>query len=217
MTVTIINPNATVSMTAAMLDAARRAVPGGGFIGVTSHQGPPSIQGVEDGERATAPLLELVRAASDNGAGAIIIGCFDDTALAAARSAARCPVIGIGQAGYHAAAMAGARFSVVTTLAVSIPILEGNITTYGLRGACARVRASGVPVLALENDPDAAAERVLDEMARAEAEDCINALVLGCAGMVDIPRRARGRIMAPIIDGVAAAATVASFLSRSKA
>jgi len=213
--ITFINPNSTVSMTAAMVAAARAAAPGARIEGVTSHGGPPAIQGEADGALALAPLLDCVRAASGAGARAIVIGCFDDTGLAQARAIATCPVIGIGQAGYHLAALSGGRFSVVTTMAVSIPILHGNIIRYGFGAQLGRVRASGVPVLALEDDPDAAAARVIDEMEIAAREDDVAAIVLGCAGMVDIPRRAAGRVSARIIDGVVAAAGLAVMLSRA--
>lgn len=211
--IALINPNATAAMTDAMLAAARDAAPGADIIGVTSHDGPPSIQGEADGAAALPHLLRLARQASDDGARAVIIGCFDDTGLPEARAACACPVIGIGQAGYHLAALAGARFSVVTTLAVSVPILEGNVEAYGLTGQLARVRASGVPVLALETDPDAAATRVIDEIAAAAREDAVQSVVLGCGGMVDIPRRAAGRTPVRIIDGVAAAARFAAMLA----
>ena len=104
-----------------MLRTARETVPTAEFEGWTSHDGPPAIQGAEDGKLAEEPLLELVAKASDQGASAIIIGCFDDTALDAARDLADCPVIGIGQAAYHLAAIAGGQFSVVTTLESPCP------------------------------------------------------------------------------------------------
>jgi allantoin racemase len=180
---------------------------------ITSLDGPPSIQGEADGLAALAPLLALVEWESANGASAIVIGCFDDTGLAQARRIAACPVIGIGQAGYHLAAMAGGRFSVVTTLAISVPILRGNIEAYGLAGHLGRVRASGVPVLALETDPVAAARQVIAEMEAAEREDAIDSIVLGCAGMVHIPRLAKDRIGVRIIDGVASAVRIAAMLA----
>jgi len=52
--------------------------------------------------------------------------CFDDTGLEAARSAARGPVIGIGEAAFHVAALIAHRFSVVTTLSRSIAPIEAN-------------------------------------------------------------------------------------------
>lgn len=208
--IVLINPNSTVSMTDAMLRTVRETVPNAEFEGWTSHDGPPAIEGPEDGRLAEAPLLQLVAKASARGASAIIIGCFDDTALPAARDSAACPVIGIGQAAYHLAAVAGGRFSVVTTLAVSVPILEANIQSYGLAGLLGRVRSSGVPVLALEHDPQAAADQVVAEMKRAACEDDVDTVVLGCAGMVDIKQSAHNAPGMRIIDGVRAAAVFAS-------
>ncbi|MEO9826681.1 MAG: aspartate/glutamate racemase family protein [Paracoccaceae bacterium] len=205
--IVLINPNSTVSMTQSMLRTARETAPSAQFEGWTSHDGPPSIQGVEDGRLAEAPLLKLVEKASEQGATAIIIACFDDTALNAARKLATCPVIGIGQAAYHLAAIAGERFSVVTTLDVSVPILEANIQAYGLAGHLGKVRASGVPVLALEDDPHAARSQVVAELKSAAEEDHIDSVVLGCGGMVDIDQNQSPEIR--IIDGVRAAASFA--------
>lgn len=210
--IVILNPNSTVSMTDAMLETARSAIPQAQIEAWTSQDGPAAIEGPEDGEACIPPLMKLVQKASDAGARAIIIGCFDDTGLAQARSLAACPVIGIGQAAYHMAALAGRRFSVVTTLAVSTPILEQNIRDYGLGGNLARVRASGVPVLALETDIDRSATRVLDEIARAQTEDDIDCVVLGCAGMSHIPDHAGPQITVRLIDGVKAAAQIGAML-----
>jgi allantoin racemase len=210
--IVIINPNSTVSMTEAMLVTARKASPDARIEAWTSRDGPPAIQGPEDGEASLPPLLKLVAKASDQGARVIIIGCFDDTGLEEARGVATCPVIGIGQAAYHLAALAGARFSVVTTLAVSIPILAQNIQDYGLGGSLAQVRASGVPVLDLETDFEASAARVLGEIAQAQSEDNIQSVVLGCAGMSHIPARAGPDIKVRLIDGVKAAVQIGALL-----
>ena len=82
----VINPNATASMTEKIAIAARAAVPAGVEVtALTNHAGPASIQGPADGLAATAGLLDLVRGAQ---ADAIVIACFDDTALAEADLAA---------------------------------------------------------------------------------------------------------------------------------
>ena len=208
--IVLINPNSTVSMTNAMLRTARETVPSAIFKGWTSHDGPPAIQGAKDGLLAEQPMVELVANASEQGASAIIIGCFDDTGLDAARLIARCPVVGIGQAAYHLAALAGARFSVVTTLDVSVPILEANIHAYGLGGHLGKVRASGVPVLALDNDLTASTDRVMTEVQTAAREDCVQSVVLGCGGMVDIKQAEGQKSSIRLIDGVRAAACFAS-------
>ena len=80
----------------------------------------------------------------------MIVACFDDTGLDAARCLTAAPVVGIGEAGFHFASMLSNKFSVVTTLSRSVPAIEHNLVRYGLAHRCARVRASDVPVLELE-------------------------------------------------------------------
>lgn len=210
--IVIINPNSTVSMTQAMLHTARKALPEAQIEGWTSLDGPPAIQGPKDGAAAVPPLLRLVARANDQGASAIIIGCFDDTGLSLARDASDCPVIGIGQAAYHMASLIGPRFSVVTTLAASVPILEENVESYGFAKTLGRVRASGVPVLALETDRAPATAQVVAEAQRAVREDHINCIVLGCAGMSHIAEEHGAAFPVAMIDGVRTAVKFAAML-----
>ncbi|WP_420003902.1 aspartate/glutamate racemase family protein [Arenibacterium sp. LLYu02] len=201
----LINPNATEAMTADMTRVAQDQAGAIRVEGWTSLDGPPAIQGVEDGEAAVPPLLKLIEKAAPLKPRAILIGCFDDTGLAEAQALAPCPVFGIGQAAYHLAAMIGGRFSVVTTLDVSVPILRDNVLAYGLGGALAKVRASGVPVLALEQ----AEARVADEIRLAIAEDGVTSVVLGCGGMAALRDRLQAETPVRLIDGVRAAVAMA--------
>ncbi|QDL91883.1 HyuE hydantoin racemase [Paroceanicella profunda] len=206
----LVNPNTTVSMTEKAAEAARGAAPAGvEILARTSLSGPASIQGAEDGAAALPGLFAALRAGAAEGADAAIIACFDDTGLAEARALFPGPVLGIGQAAFHAAALSGHRFSVVTTLSVSIPVIEENLEAYGLAALCARVRASEVPVLALEELGGAAEAQVSAEIGRAVAEDGAGAIVLGCAGMADLADRLSAAHGVPVIDGVRAAVRLA--------
>ena len=214
MTVVVINPNSTAAMTDAMTQAARLAEPSLAFEGWTSESGPPAIQGAEDGAAATPPLLALVGKAAAGGASGIVIGCFDDTGLAEAARSVACPVLGIGQAAFHLCALRGWRFSVVTTLSVSVPVIEANIRGYGLSGSLGRVRASEVPVLDLERWPDRAATPILEEAWRAVEVDGIDAVVLGCAGMVNVTAKLRAALPVPVIDPIEAATGAMAWMTR---
>ena len=205
----IINPNSTQSMTDAILASAQAATDFE-VEAWTSHDGPPSIQGEEDGLRAVPPLLELIKSATDFDA--IIIACFDDTGLAEAKALANVPVIGIGEASYHTARLLGCRFSVVTTLSISVPVLQKNIAQTGFADICSRVRASEVPVLAIEHDPKASFAAIRAEALAACQEDDISAIVLGCAGMTGL-RESLSDLEAVIIDGVSAAVGLAASLA----
>lgn len=213
MTIIIINPNSTRSMTDAMVETAQRAAPDLTFEGWTSQNAPPAIQGREDGLAATPMLLELAEKAARDGVGGIVIGCFDDTALAEAARQKPCPVIGIGQAAYYACALRQRRFSVVTTLSVSVPVIEANIQHLGLAGHLGRVRASGVPVLDLDTAPSSAEALVMRETRAAVQADGIDAVILGCAGMVHLIDAVGASVPVPVVDPVAEAARAMMWLT----
>ena len=207
----VINPNTTASMTEKIGAAARDvAAAGTEIVARNPATGPASIQGVEDGEAALPGLFaEIDRA---QGFDAIIIACFDDTGLYEARRRTGVPVIGIGEAAYHYAMLIAERFSVVTTLSVSIPVIQENIMRYGLSARCGKVRASNVPVLELERPGSTARETISDEIASALLHDRSDAIVLGCAGMADLAADLSARHGVPVIDGVAAAVKLAEGL-----
>lgn len=205
MTVVLINPNSTVSMTEAALAAARAAAPELDWAGWTNAGGPPAIQSAEDGAAATPPLLELVAKAEAEGAEGIVLACFDDTGLPEARAAATCPVIGIGQASFVMATLRGDRFAVVTTTSGSVPVIGENIRAGGFGPALVHLGAAEVPVLELERDPAASAARIGAEVAVA-LEKGPATVVLGCAGMTHVIGLVRDACPVPVIDGVTAAA-----------
>jgi allantoin racemase len=205
-------------MTAAIGAAARRAAaPGTAIAAVNPPEGPAAIQGAEDGAAALPGLFavferEVLQAHSCD---AVVIACFDDTGLAELKARSPVPVVGIGEAGFLAAMLVAERFSVVTTLAVSLPVIEANLAAYGWSGRCARVRASGVPVLDLEGAEAKVVETVAAEIARAVAEDGCAAIVLGCAGMAELAQDMTERFGLPVIDGVTAAVAFCEALHRA--
>ncbi len=212
-----INPNTTQSMTDKVLEAARAAAGADVIVdAATSPHGPASIQGPEDGDAALPGLLEALRAGIETEYDGYAIACFDDTGLDDCRALTDKPVVGIGQAAFHAAIMLCENFSVVTTLAVSIPVIEENIQRFGLAGNCKRVRASDVPVLALEEPGSSAEQQISDEIAVAIKDDGCASIVLGCAGMAPLAARLSARHTIPVIDGVVAATGALTMLHAVK-
>ncbi len=143
MRIRVINPNTTAAMTATIERAAKEAAAAGTEIeAVTSSTGPVSIEGYYDEALCLPGLLMEIRKGEAAGADAHVIACFDDTGLDAARQLAAAPVIGIGEAAYHAATLIAHKFTVVTTLSRSIPALEHNLLKYGFerRAGCAPPR-----------------------------------------------------------------------------
>ncbi len=208
-----INPNSTISMTDKIAAAARAAAPGITIEGRTCHDSPAAIETPADDAAAVPHVIRAVLAAEAEGASACIIACFDDPGLTEARAAVSIPVIGIGEAAFHAAALLGKPWSVVTTTATAVPGMERNIAAYGLGGHCVRVRACNIRVLDLEDPASGAQDRVSDEIAIAKAQDGAQAITLGCAGMADLAAALSAKHGLTVIDGVAAATQMAVILA----
>jgi allantoin racemase len=220
MKILVINPNTTVSMTDKIAIAAKAvARPDTQIIATNSQDGPVSIEGYLDVATCIPGLLAEVKRHSD--VDAIVIACFDDTGLDAVRCLVDVPVIGIGEAAYHAASMVSAKFSVITTLSRSVTGLEANLSRYGLGARCARIRATDIPVLKLEEGDVATTDKIRNEIRLAITEDKAEAIVLGCAGMADLMAQLTREFGLPVVDGVASAiplveALVAAGLTTSK-
>lgn len=210
MRIHVINPNSTLAMTRTIADAARSAAsPGTEIDACTAVGTPPSIEGYRDEAMAVPAMLAAIIEAEGNGAQAHVIACFDDPGLSAAREVAAGPVIGICQAAVQVATTLAARFTVITTLPRSVPVIEDLIAAYGANHRCRRVRAVDMPVLALEADPEGTRNRLLAEARLAMAQDSAELIVLGCAGMSDLCKWLSEQIGIPVIDGVTAATRLA--------
>jgi allantoin racemase len=104
------------------------------------------------------------------------------------------------------------RFSIITTLPRSVPIIEDLVSDYGADRHCRKVRAINLPVLGLEEDPEEAERLLINEIEIAKREDRAEAIILGCAGMTSLCDRLRDVTGVPVIDGVAAAVKLAEAL-----
>ncbi|MGV9712952.1 aspartate/glutamate racemase family protein [Gordonia sp. NPDC003424] len=202
MRICVINPNTATAMTDVIAVAARAvARPDAEIVAVTSPMGPASIESHYDEALAVPGLL---RAIADNpGCDGYLIACFGDPGLDAAREIAEAPVLGIAEASMHVAASLGRGFSVVTTLHRTIGRAADLVDHYGFGRQCRGLHACDIPVLELETNP--ATADILEKACReALLTDGSDAVVLGCAGMADLPARMSAAIGAPVIDGVAA-------------
>ncbi|WP_404472013.1 aspartate/glutamate racemase family protein [Vreelandella venusta] len=206
MHIRVINPNTTIGMTTKIGEAASRIAATGTRISATQpDDGPVSIESHFDEAISAVGVLEEVLAGEREGVDAYVIACFGDPGLLAARELTRAPVIGIAEAAFHMASLISTRFSIVTTLGRTGIIAEHLLEQYGFRHHCRRVRAAEIPVLDLENDGDAALNRLIDECRRARDEDDIGAIVLGCGGMADLTDEIAREVGLPVIEGVTAA------------
>jgi len=204
MKVILINPNSTEAMTLSSVETAQKTAPEINFEGWTSFDGPPSIQGEEDGNHAIKPMLELVKKANKQKPSAIIIGCFDDTGLEQAREISLCPVLGIGESSFLLSYLFSGETAVITTVHEAVPIIKKNIKNAGYSTLISEVIAADVEVLDLEFSPTQSAVKF------AQASKALNGstqnIILGCAGAVKIKDEFETITGYKSFDGVTSAA-----------
>lgn len=205
MNIVLINPNTTEAMTARMHAAVSPLLGEGVHLSsLTANYGAPSIEGYYDEVFAIPPMIEMLTPMAGEIDG-VVVGCFDDTGVDALRCLLDVPVVGICQAAMQAAAVVANKFSIITTLPVSVPALEHLVVRHGFERMCGRVRAADIPVLDLEENTGSAVRLITEELEKALEDDGAEAIILGCAGMVELSRTLTERYGVPVIEGVGAA------------
>ncbi len=193
------------------------ARPGTAISAVAIEKGPASIETHRDEALAVPGVLFEVRKAEQQGVDAVVIDCMGDPGLDAARELVSIPVIGPAQAAMHLAAVLAHRFSVITVLEQTIPLVEEQVIRYGLAGKLASVRAVSIPVLELEEDKERVVEALIEEGVRAVREDGAHIIIPGCTGMIGLARRVQEGLAArgcpvPVIEPPWAAVKLAESL-----
>lgn len=214
MRILILNVNTTESMTEAIgRQAAAIASPGTEIVPLTPLFGADSVEGNYESYLAAIAVMETVRAYKEP-FDAVIQAGYGEHGREGLQELLNVPVVDITEAAASTAQFLGHKYSVVTTLDRTVPLIEDRLKLAGLDARCASVRASGMAVLDLERDPDAAVQAIVNESVRAVQEDRAEVICLGCGGMSDLAERVVESTGVPVVDGVAAAVTIAESLVR---
>ena len=214
MRILVVNVNTTQSMTNGIGRTARSvAAPGTEIVPLTPVFGADSVEGNYESYLAAVAVMETVRR-YDQPFDAVIQAGYGEHGREGLQELLEVPVVDITEAAASTAQFLGHKYSVVTTLDRAVPLIEDRLKLAGLDARCASVRASGLGVLELEADPEAAVEAIAAEAVRAVQDDHAEVICLGCGGMAELNERVAARTGVPIVDGVAAAVTIAESLVR---
>jgi allantoin racemase len=214
MRILVVNVNTTESMTEGIVEQARRvALPGTEIVGLTPAFGAESVEGNLESYLAAVAVMDRVLA-YDEPFDAVIQAGYGEHGREGLQELLDVPVVDITEAAASTAMYLGHRYSVVTTLDRAVPLIEDRLLLAGLDRRCASVRASGLAVLELEADPERAVEAIVEQAAAAVRDDHAEVICLGCGGMAELESAVRARTGVPVVDGVAAAVTVAEALVR---
>lgn len=207
----VVNPNSSVEVTQGIRDALRPLALASGpqFECMEIAESPATLNGLEETARAGLAVARIARDRPD--ISAMVIACFGDPGLAIARSVASCPVLGIMEAGTHAALSVAERFGVISISPGSVP---RHLKAYREMGVLDRL-AGDEPLPGVSAADAGGSDAVLDMTIAAGRKLVANGagcILLGCAGFS--PRRTvlQRELGVPVVDPVLSAAMIARSL-----
>lgn len=163
--------------------------------------GPESIESAYDEVLAAPEVLDGALRAQVDGYDALIVYCFSDPAVDAARELLSIPVIGPGEASIMSAAHLAHRFSILTVLDDTIMRHKIRVHRIGIpTWRLASVRSVGIPVSRLRDDLNWTLERLLPVATRCRDDDGAHAIILSCLGMATLGRPIQQALGIPVID-----------------
>ncbi|MBW1712597.1 MAG: aspartate/glutamate racemase family protein [Deltaproteobacteria bacterium] len=164
-------------------------------------QGPESVESAIDEILVAPEVLGLTVEAEQNGFEGVVIYCFSDPGLAAARQAVNIPVIGPGQTAMAVAGLLGHKVSVLTSLKQGLSRVRVKLQGSGFdMTRLTSVRSLDIPVTDLREDAGQTIARVNEVIGLAVEKDGAEVVVLGCLGLAGYGQEAERRFNVPVID-----------------
>lgn len=201
----VVNPVGTTEWDESDVTYLRSQARAGTTVDIVSlEHGPVSLEGACYESEAIPGILQRVRegAAEHDG---ILINCFLDPGVAAAREAVDIPVAGPGESGMILASMLGHTFAILAVAKNLIPRHREQARVLGLGSRLASVLSLDIPVVALLEEPRRTIEAALAQARLARDRDGAEVIVLGCTGMATLAERIRENLDMPVVEPAAAA------------
>lgn len=212
MRILVVNVNTTAAMTDTIAAQARAvARPGTEIVGLTPSFGPESVEGNFESYLSAVAVMDRVQS-YEGQYDAVVQAGFGEHGREGLQELCDVPVVDITEAAAHVACLLGRKYAVVTTLSRAVGQIEDRLMLAGLHTRCASVRASGLSVLDLEADSEAAVKAIAEQARLAVEQDGAEVVCLGCGGMAGLDAEVRAATGAPVVDGVAAAVALAESL-----
>jgi len=214
MKIFVINPNTSESMTDHIREALMAVKRSDTELTVTCPaKGPNTIESAYDEAYAIPPTLELVKKANAEGYDAVILACFSDPGLEAAKEISTIPVVGIEEATLHMAAMLGAKFSIMTPRKQRIASKCEHVHMRGLTHFLASVRSLELSVAETDADPAKTKRRLMEVANAAVEEDGAEVIIMGCAGMAGYAEEIERALKIKVLDPAAVALKTAEAMA----
>ena len=197
---------------------------GGDIFKVSASQidiGPASIESEFDEAMCQPDTILKIIEAEKEGCDAVVIDCMGDPGLQGARECVSIPVIGPCETAMHYASIFGHKFSVLTVLERTVPLIENLSLLYGVSSKIASVTPVNIPVLELEDDLDYTLNRMTEVSIDTIKNDYASVIIFGCTGMLGCADALKSKLLekgydVPVIDPIPLAVQTAYTCAKLK-
>lgn len=213
MKILIVNPNTSQSMTdkiRAVAEAAKRD--DCEVTVICAQRGPITIESSYDEAYAIAPTIDLVEQANEEGYNAIILACFCDVGVEAAKEISSIPVLGLEEATLSVALLLGAKFGIMTEKRPRVAMKELHVRRHGLLERMASIRPLGLSVAELDADPEGTKAAGMALARQMVEEDGAEVIIMGCAAMAGYSDDIERELQVPVLDPLKVTLKVAEAL-----
>jgi allantoin racemase len=213
MRILIINPNTSEAMTDRIRAVAEETKGHDCQVTVVCpDHGPVTIESSYDEAFAIGPTIDLVKQAGKEGYDAILLACFCEVGVEAAREISTVPVLGLEEATLAIALLLGEKFGIMTEKRPRVAMKVRHIRRYGLLERLAAVRPLELSVAELAADPEGTKAAGMALARRMVEEDGAEVIIMGCAAMAGYGADLERELGVPVLDPLKVTLKVAESL-----
>lgn len=201
MKILIINPNTSEPMTDKIRSVAEAARRDDCQVTVAClSRGPVTIESSYDEAYAIAPTIDLVKQANEEGYDAIILACFCDVGVEAAKEVSSIPVLSLEETTLSVALLLGDKFGIMTEKRPRVAMKKLHVRRHGLLERMASVRPLELSVAELAADPEGTKAAGMALARRMVEEDGAEVIIMGCAAMAGYGDDLERALGVPVLD-----------------
>lgn len=211
----VVNPNTNPKNTKVIEDAIKPYIPKEFQLDVVNpEKGPIGLESYYHNYLAAVEVHKVIVDAEKKGYNGVVIACYGDPGIEAAKELVNIPVVGITEASYALARMLATKFLVVVSAETAVPRQIKYIKSLGIPDFQYAVRPIGLTVLGVMSDRMSAKDLIAENCKIALKETGSELIVMGCSGFSGLRADLEDQLQVPIIDPVVAGVGICATLIR---
>jgi len=205
MKILVVNPNTSETNKQILIDALEPyQEPDITIDVVNAERGVEGLESYFHKQIQGAEILSTIVRAEADGYHGVVIACFGDPGIEAAKELVTIPVVGIAEAAFFIAPILGHKFLVLTTADTSVPRAERHIRLLGLNSELAEVRAinPGTQWTIVDSlkDREHSKQLIINACKDALKASKAEVIILGCSEMAEHASDLQDELGIPVID-----------------